>query len=120
MAGCVVLLHVRDPLPPVRFGVGVGHRSEPARDPPITGQRDEVNVVSITRPCSLCSPQLRGGNGLPLESGGGFSVGGQPGVHESNRLIHDRIAHAVLRTDQLHEPVRPLDIGGAVVEGPSG
>ena len=47
MAGCVVLLHVRDPLPPVRFGVGVGHRSEPARDPPITGQRDEA----------LCAPR---------------------------------------------------------------
>src|ERR1700730_9582297 len=56
-------------LPPVRFGVGVGHCSEPARDPPITGQRDEVNVVSITGPCSLCSPPLRGGNGLPLKSG---------------------------------------------------
>jgi hypothetical protein len=56
MAGCVVLLHVRDPLPPVRFGVGVGHRSEPARDPPITGQRDEVNVVSITSRAH-CAPR---------------------------------------------------------------
>ncbi len=121
LAGCVILLHSSDPLLPVRFGVGVGHRRQPTRHHPVTGQRDQVNEIIITR---RPHPEPSGFNHdtgrLGERSGGGFSVGGQASVHESDRLIHDRIAHAVLRTDQLHEPVRPFDIGGAVVEGPGG
>jgi hypothetical protein len=50
----------------------------------------------------------------------GLSIGGEPGVDQCDRLIDDRMAHIVLRADQLHEPVRPLDIRGAVVERAGG
>ena len=117
----MVLLHARNPLPPVRSGVGVWHRREPARHLPVTGQRDQVNEIAIIERSHSQAAGLDHGTGrLGASSGGGFSIGGQAGVHESDCLIHDRIAHAVLRADQLNEPVGPLDIGGAVVEGPSG
>src|SRR5438045_2367256 len=71
----------------------------------------------------LAAPPPPGPAGRPpvpasVASASGFSIGGQPGVDDSDRLIHDRVAHAVLRPNQLHEPVRPLDVGGTVVEGP--
>src|SRR6516225_2954423 len=50
--------------------------------------------------------------------GGGFTVGRKPGIDRRDGLVDNGIAHAVLRCDGLHQPVRPLDVGSAVVEGP--
>src|SRR5713101_695544 len=45
--GCVVLLHARDPLPPVRFGVGMRHGRDPAHDLPVADQRDQIREIII-------------------------------------------------------------------------
>ena len=49
MAGCVVLLHVRDPCPPIGFGIGMGHGGEPAGDLPVAGQCDQIGEIVITQ-----------------------------------------------------------------------
>jgi TolB-like protein/class 3 adenylate cyclase len=51
-------------------------------------------------------------------SGGGFAVDRQPFVDRGDGGIDDRVMHAELRADHLHQPVGALDIGGAVEERP--
>ena len=50
-------------------------------------------------------------------SGRGFSVDREARIDLGDGLIDDRMAHAELRADHLHQPVGALDIGRAVEQG---
>src|SRR6516162_6457284 len=55
----------------------------------------------------------------PRKSGGGrFAVDREPGVNRRDGLVDDRVAHAVLRRDRLHQAVGALDVGGTVEQRP--
>ena len=82
----MVLLHPRDPFPRVRFGVGVGNLSEPARHLPITGQCDQVNEIIITQ---WADPEPSGFDldaGAPAEAAA-LSIGGGTNLDLSSRAV---------------------------------
>ena len=76
-------------------------------------------IGSLSYARSVCCPPdaRRKVSRATLKKSGGFSVGGEPCVDQRHRLIDHGVAHAELRSDQLHEAVGALDVGGAVVEG---
>jgi hypothetical protein len=45
----VVLLHARDPFPPIGFGIGMGHSGEPAGDLPIIRQGNQVGEIFVAK-----------------------------------------------------------------------
>ena len=71
--------------------------------------------------CGRSRARSRGGTGRPSRApalGRGLDVLAQAGVHHGDRRVDDRIAHALLRGHALHQPVHPLDVGGAGKQGP--
>src|SRR6266550_7972251 len=53
--GGVVLLHAGDPLAPIRFGVRMRYRTDPAGDFPTAGQRHKIGKV-VVAVCSHSQP----------------------------------------------------------------